>query len=269
MSLELLHAPATGGSTDRPPLLFVHGSNLAAWCWQEHFLPYFAAEGYDAYALSLRGHGGSDGAEQLSSFTLADYVDDVRDVLGRLPARPILVGHSMGGAIGQLVLREHPETVAALVLLAAVPPTGLGADTTKLVVSHSADVERMREFNLGRADTFPIGLYLSNRLPEAERDAYAARLRPESDKAGYALTGRIVRARPVSGVPVLVLGGQTDRIVSPQSVRATAKAYGTEPVLFAGMSHLMMLEPDWREVATAVLGFLRSLPAPIAARGRG
>ncbi|MEV4517110.1 alpha/beta fold hydrolase [Dactylosporangium sp. NPDC049525] len=268
MNLELLHVAATGPG-DLPPLLFVHGSNLAAWCWQEHFLPYFAAEGHEAYALSLRGHGGSDGADQLSSFTLADYVADVRDVMARLPAPPVLVGHSMGGAIGQLILRDHPETIAALVLLAAVPPTGLGADTTRLVVSHAADVERMRDFNTGKADTFPIGLYLSNRLPEAERGAYAARLQPESDKAGYALTGRVVRARPVPGVPVLVLGGQTDRIVSPPSVRATAKAYATEPVMFAGMSHLMMLEPDWREVAAAVLGFLRDRPALTTMRGQG
>jgi non-heme chloroperoxidase len=268
MNLELLHV-AAASPADRPPLLFVHGSNLAAWCWQEHFLPYFAAEGYEAYALSLRGHGGSAGAERLSSFTLDDFVADVRDVMARLSAPPVLVGHSMGGAIGQLILRDHPATIAALVLLAAVPPTGLGADTTRLVVSHGADVAHMRDFNTGRADSFPIGLYLSNRLPEAERRAYAARLQPESDKAGYALTGRVVRARPVPGVPVLVMGGQTDRIVSPQAVRGTAKAYGTEPVIFAGMSHLMMLEPDWREVAAAVLGFLRERPAPNTTRGQG
>lgn len=266
MNLELLHAAASGPVAG-PPLLFVHGSNLAAWCWQEHFLPYFAAAGHESYALSLRGHGGSDGADQLSSFTLEDYVDDVRDVMARLPAPPVLIGHSMGGALGQLILRDHPETIAALVLLAAVPPTGLGADTTRLVVSHSADVARMRDFNAGRADTFPIGLYLSNRLPEADRSAYASRLRPESDKAGYALTGRVLRARPVPGVPVLVLGGQTDRIVSPQSVKATAKAYGTEPVVFAGMSHLMMLEPDWQEAAAAVLAFLRDC-SPDTVRGQ-
>lgn len=269
MNLELLHA-AAAGPTDRPPLLFVHGSNLGAWCWQEHFLPYFAAQGYDAYALSLRGHGGSGGADRLSSFTLDDYVADVREVMTRLFAPPVLVGHSMGGAIGQLVLRDHPEAIDALILLAAVPPTGLGADTTRLVVSHAGDVSRMRDFNLGKADAFPIDLYLSRRLPEAARGAYAARLRPESDKAGYALTGRVVRARPVPGVPVQVLGGQTDRIVSPQSVRATAKAYGTDAVIFPGMSHLMMLEPDWREVAAAVLGFLRDRPAPIlTTRGQG
>jgi pimeloyl-ACP methyl ester carboxylesterase len=267
MNLELLHARAAEPS-GRPPLLFVHGCNLAAWCWQEHFLPYFAAEGHDAYALSLRGHGASEGGERLSSFTLDDYLADVRDVMTRLPAPPVLVGHSMGGAIGQLIVRDTPQAVAGLALLAAVPPTGLGADTTRLVVSHAADVERMRDFNSGDTGSFPIGLYLSNRLPEPERAAYAARLGPESDKARYALTGRMLRARPVPGLPVLVAGGQSDRIVSPQSVRATAKAYGTEPVMFAGMSHLMMLEPGWPEVAGALLGFLNDRRAMTTTRGQ-
>ena len=37
------------------PVLFVHGAFVAAWCWDDHFLPYFAKRGYAAHALSLRG----------------------------------------------------------------------------------------------------------------------------------------------------------------------------------------------------------------------
>ena len=45
---------------DHPvPLLFVHGAWHAAWCWDEHFLGYFADRGYRAVALSFRGHGDS------------------------------------------------------------------------------------------------------------------------------------------------------------------------------------------------------------------
>lgn len=38
-----------------PPLVFVHGSYHAAWCWAEHWLPFFSASGYDCYAISLLG----------------------------------------------------------------------------------------------------------------------------------------------------------------------------------------------------------------------
>lgn len=36
-----------------PPLVFVHGSFHAAWCWAEHWLPFFSRHGFDCYALSL------------------------------------------------------------------------------------------------------------------------------------------------------------------------------------------------------------------------
>ena len=40
---------------ENPPLVFVHGSYHAAWCWAEHWLPFFSAYGYDCYAVSLLG----------------------------------------------------------------------------------------------------------------------------------------------------------------------------------------------------------------------
>ena len=39
------------------PLVFVHGAWHGAWCWDEHFLGHFAAKGYRAIALDLRGYG--------------------------------------------------------------------------------------------------------------------------------------------------------------------------------------------------------------------
>jgi len=72
LALELLGCtPAT--DSDRAPLLFVHGAYVGAWCWAEHWLPWFAAQGYPAYAPSLRGHGRSAGRERLNAFGLADY----------------------------------------------------------------------------------------------------------------------------------------------------------------------------------------------------
>ena len=55
------------------PLLFVHGAFVAAWCWDDNFLPYFAQHGFAAHALSLRGHGGSTGWESLAAASIDDY----------------------------------------------------------------------------------------------------------------------------------------------------------------------------------------------------
>ena len=55
--VQVLSCAASGSAaaSARPPLVFIHGSYHAAWCWAEHFLPYFAQRGHDCYALSLRG----------------------------------------------------------------------------------------------------------------------------------------------------------------------------------------------------------------------
>ena len=79
-----------------PPVLFVHGAYSGAWIW-EHFLGLFADRGYPAYAVSLRGHGASEG--DLASASFADYVDDVETAAGAIGAEPVLVGHSMGGLV--------------------------------------------------------------------------------------------------------------------------------------------------------------------------
>src|SRR6516225_3592642 len=68
------------------PLVFVHGGAHGAWCWDDHFLDFFANNGYRAIALSLRGHGGSPVSKPLNKCTIADYVDDVRSVAATLPA---------------------------------------------------------------------------------------------------------------------------------------------------------------------------------------
>jgi pimeloyl-ACP methyl ester carboxylesterase len=76
------------------PLLFVHGTWHAAWCWDEHFLE--ADKGCRAGALSLRGHGASSLFQPLKSCSIADYVGDVHAVVGKLGSPPVLIGHFGG-----------------------------------------------------------------------------------------------------------------------------------------------------------------------------
>src|SRR5262249_45915712 len=105
------------------PLLFVHGALHGAWCWDEHFLDYFAERGYACYALSLRGHGASPGVERLRRTGIQGYVADVAELTAQLPTQPVLVGHSMGGFVIQKYLERH--TAAGTVLVAPIPPNGV------------------------------------------------------------------------------------------------------------------------------------------------
>src|SRR2546426_9670253 len=113
------------------PLLFVHGGYCDAWCWEPYFLPWFAARGYPAYALSLRGHGASGGRESLFVAGIDDYAVDVARVAGKLPSRPVLIGHSMGAAVVERLIAAGPVRAAAL--FAPVPPGGLGPRAGRLL----------------------------------------------------------------------------------------------------------------------------------------
>ena len=82
-------ASATAGEPKpKPPVVFLHGSYHAAWCWAENFFPWFAAQGHESYAPSFRGHGGSSGGdprgERLERHAQPRLVRDLRAPPGRL-----------------------------------------------------------------------------------------------------------------------------------------------------------------------------------------
>ena len=81
-------------SQHRTSLLFVHGTLHGAWCWDVHFLEYFAQHGYAAHAINLRGHGNSEGRGKLRWTRIADYVEDVAKAVRQLPLLNWRVRHS-------------------------------------------------------------------------------------------------------------------------------------------------------------------------------
>jgi 3-oxoadipate enol-lactonase len=103
----------TGG--DGPPLMLLHGWMASAdlnWCGAYAAL---VEAGYRVLAIDHRGHG--RGLRPLVPFRLADCAADAAGVLQTLGVAPALVaGYSMGGAIAQLMARDHPDVVEGVVL---------------------------------------------------------------------------------------------------------------------------------------------------------
>jgi len=257
MELEVLAQIPTGAV--RPtPLLFVHGAWHAAWCW-EHFLPYFARHGYAAYALSLRGHGGSSGREQIRWHSAArGYVADLAQVVAQLPAAPVLIGHSMGGYVVQKYLEAR--TAPAAVLLASVPVSGILGFAARHLLRHPWSFLKsqllLEPRHLVATPRLARDAFFSADLPAADLARHFARLQGESVRAELE-TMLLSLPRPrADHPPVLVLGAERDRIFSVAEVRATARAYGTTAEIFPGMAHDMMLEPRWQDVADRIRAWL-------------
>ena len=257
----MLEAIDKGSATDSHPvpLLFVHGTWHAAWCWDEHFLDFFADKGYRAVALSLRGHGASSLSKPLKSCSIADYVDDVHAVVGKLGSPPVLIGHSVGGFIVQKYLESHDAPAG--VLLASTPPRGGRAGTLRALKRHpwlmvkatmtGDSLVPLRSPQLIREAFFSAG------TPDADVLHCASLLGPESVRLGLDVLTQKIRTERIN-TPLLVLGAACDNTTMVAEVEATARAYHTPAEVFPDMGHDMVLEPGWQAVAERIGGWLSS-----------
>jgi pimeloyl-ACP methyl ester carboxylesterase len=276
MPLELLsHSPASRWETppsplgsskasskasSKPPLLFVHGAWHGAWCWEEHFLPYFAERGRAAHALSLRAHGEND-RRGLRWKRIDDYVADVAHVAAQLGSPPVLIGHSMGGLVVQRYLEG--ARAPAVVLLASVPVGGIFGVMWRLATRHPLVF-------LHANATWSLRPLIGT--PELSREAFLRLDMPidevmplwkrMQDESYLAFLDMLLfrKARPERALrpnsPVLVLGAGADAIFTEAEQRRTAAGWGARAEIFPGMAHDMMLDPNWRAVADRILAWL-------------
>ena len=87
MELELIHQNPQKMKF-KHPLLFLHGAFSGAWCWRENYLDYFASQGFECLALSLRGHGESKSHNPLDQLSPKDYQEDLFSVIDQFEAPP-------------------------------------------------------------------------------------------------------------------------------------------------------------------------------------
>lgn len=258
MQLELItQDPTTAHRT--PPLLFVHGMWHGAWCWQEHFLPYFAQRGFTCTAVSMRGHGGSQGRERLRRTRVRDLVADVESVADGLPEPPVLIGHSLGGFVVQKYLESH--RAAGAVLLAPVPPTGALRVTLRTARHHTGPfLKANAQLRLGPLVATPElarANFFSPSLPQGDVVRYQRQLQDDSYLTFVDMLALdLVRRKRVHPVPMLVLGGQDDAMFSPAEIQRTGMGYAAQTEIVPGVAHDMMLDTGWQTVAERIASWL-------------
>ncbi|NMG54341.1 alpha/beta hydrolase [Aromatoleum aromaticum] len=255
--LEVLARAPVRKAVSPVPLLFIHGAYTGAWCWDEHFLPYFAAAGFDCYALSLSGHGASRRRGGLDSFSIDDYVRDVSEVVAALPRTPALIGHSMGGMVIQKYL-EHAD-VPAVALLCSVPPQGLMGSALGLMLNKPHLLGNLNQMLAG-SQPDPESLREALFHQPVDDDAlmrYYHLCQPESHRAVWDMTlFNLPQPARMHRPPMLIVGTEHDHLIPPAQVAMTAALYGLEATIIPGMGHGVMLERDWQSVAEMLLDWL-------------
>ena len=262
-SLEIIRRkPARDGG--RPRLLFVHGISVGAWIWDAHVLPWFAEAGFEACALSLRGHGESWGRDRLATWRLADYTDDLDRAARGLGGPLVVVGHSLGGAVVQNWVRAGGRPLG-MALLASVPPWGLAPsalrmglltpDLFRAVLAMSLHGARVADPAILRAGLF------SDDVDAASFRRFVARVGEESRLVGPELQGWPPFAPlPWQAPRSFVLGGADDRFIPADEVWRTGAYYGCRPHIVPRLAHALMLEPRREEAMVPLRDWLHTLP---------
>ena len=246
--------------TKRPPVLFIHGAFAGGWMWTETFMPFLAKAGYPCYALSLRGHGGSQGIEQIDWHSINDFVADVTTVVDWLGTSPVLIGHSMGGFVVQKYLEHHNVPGAALVC--SVPPQGLIASQFHLMFQKPQlfmDINSIMSGNYPDTEILREALF-AGEIDETMLAAWLDRMQPESHRALWDMSMfNLPNLQAMHRPPMLILGAELDVLVPAFLVQATAQTYGLPVHIFRNMGHAVTHEKEWPLVAAALRDWLNEI----------
>ena len=235
------------------PIVMHHGMWHGAWCWQG-WQELLAEWGWESHAHSLPGHAGSPVQWPIRWCTLGYYAKFLQAEMERMPCKPVLMGHSMGGALTQWVLREQDD-LAAAVLVAPwlahsmlVPilhtigrdPVGFALCTLNLTTTP-----------LVRNPFRAAQMFIHEGAVLSPQELYE-RLGPESMWVLLQYNPPLWRPVPQLKTPLLWLAGEADTLISEKAEAKSARHYGAEYVCVPGAGHNVMMEQGWRETARLV-----------------
>jgi pimeloyl-ACP methyl ester carboxylesterase len=266
-----------------PTLFLIHGMWGGAWCWNQ-YRQRFEAAGFHCVAPTLPGHDADPRAApdpRLGQTGLRDYVEALATQIEALGEPPVLVGHSMGGLLAQMLAARG--LARAVVLLAPAAPAGILALSPSVALAFWSIQTTWGFWHKPVRQTFAEASHsLLHLLPEPERRPVYDRFVHESGRAvfevGYWMFDATQAARVDASkvtCPMLVVAGAEDRVVPAWAVRQVARKYGAVSTYreFEHHAHWLLDEPGWQHVADEVLSWLAAqglspVETPLRARAR-
>jgi pimeloyl-ACP methyl ester carboxylesterase len=254
-----------------PTVLFIHGMFMNSRSW-ENWLPYFESKGYSTLAPDWPYHEGDPKwlrkniPPELGKLGLTDLVDHFAEIIKSLPEKPIIVGHSMGGIVAQLLVARG--LAASAVCMSTAPPKGVISFKWSFLKGNFPTVNPFKG-NSPCIMTLPRFHYTfcNTMTMEETAQAFDRYVVPETRNAarqGTTNAGKVDFQKP--HIPMLFIAGAEDTIVPCSLVERNAKKYPkssgiTDFKSFDGRSHYIFNQDNWEEVADYILHWL---PSPSA-----
>jgi len=185
----------------KAPILFVHGSFHAAWCYAENYLDFFSSLGHQCFAVSLRGTSttGMPPKDPGEIIQIEQHVSDIQCALTSMTALmddleedgesspdPIIISHSFGGLIVMKLLEDDAirAKISAAGFLCSVPPSGNGPMTQRFIKTKFWDSMKIVWGFVFKAATIQSGLcrdiFFDKTVPAQDIENYMARFRVDS-----------------------------------------------------------------------------------------
>ena len=258
---------------DRIPLILIHGAWLSARSW-EQFGEYFGARGFDVSAPEWpRKHGDvealRDDADDLAGLGLTEIVDHYAGLISGLGEPPVLIGHSFGGLIVELLLDRGLGRAG--VAMSPAPPKGilvLPFSSLKAASPALAHPSKRRGIVTLTLDEFTYG-FVNTFSPEGAAAAYERYAVPETGRIFYEAGFANFSLHPPTEVhfkndaraPLLIVGAEKDHTVPASISRAQYEKYERSPartdyIEFKDRPHLFLVGDGAREAAAAIDSWL-------------
>ena len=260
-------------TNDRIPLILIHGAWLSSRSW-ESFADYFGKRGFVVSAPEWPRKDGDveqlrADADELAGLGLGEIVDHYETLIRELEQPPVLIGHSFGGLIVELLLDRGLGRAG--VALSPAPPKGIlllpfsSLKAASPALAHPSKWHGVveltpEEFSYGFVNTFS---------PEDAAAAYERYAVPETGQIFYEAGFANFHLHPPTELhfknaeraPLLIVGAEKDKTVPPSVSRAQYKKYERSPAKtdyleFEGRPHLFVVGQGWEEVAAAIDSWL-------------
>lgn len=245
-------------------VVFIHGNFVSKHCW-DAWVKRYEQRGYTCVAIAYPGREAPVPALKnahpdpaLRKLGLREVIDHHVRIIEALPEKPILIGHSFGGLLTQILISRGLGVAA--VAIDSVPPQGVLSLEWSFFRATWPSLNPFagnRPFYMSFAQwqyAFVNGMPLAD-----QRAAYDAQTVPESRRLSRGALGSaghvdFRRQRP----PLLVIGGELDHIMPASLSRTIARKYRNAPSIteykeFAGRNHYLIGAKGWEEIADYAL----------------